>query len=675
MAKKEEKFKISPFVEAISIRAKYFPETRPALIYGHEVISWKRLYSRVCKLANGLRKLGVKKQDKVGFIFRNRPEFLEINFAVQLIGAIPVPYNFRYVASEIEYTANNSDSVVLIIEEEILEQVLKAKNNMPKLKYYIIQSKKKINGFLNYEEFLAEQNDKEKPTPVKGNDIAVIIYTGGTTGLSKGVMLSYKNLMTNQEAIIAFLINSLPKVTTRKLNSDKFADNEFARKMNMAFEVLGGFLRGFFLEPAMRDSIVVLETPQEGEGIRIKPLTVLYREGRIKILSGMPSPERITAKLYADLGTQFRDFTNLLPYPFTKKGRRAVFPKLLRKFLLGGVKLSGSLKVRKMLIKSFMRPDEKYLNNLIVPPLFHLASYAFFTMFYTYVSGAYIMPSSKSFSPEEILSEIHEFKPGWMFLVPAMYKSILDYLEEHPDHGYDLSSVYIGVSGASLLRAKYKKQLLKYFPNLVVFDAFGQTEMSSVATIKLDALEESVSDRSVGKTIQGIDIKIIDDNGNEITEEGKVGEICYKGESVMMGYYGDMEKTKQAIDKDGWLHSGDLGFKRKGELYTVERKKECINTGSEKVFPLEVEECIVDHPNVYDVCVIGVPDEKFGSIVRAVVIPKPGKDLKEQEIRDWCVDKIAGYKKPRSVVFVDEFPKSPVGKVLRQKIRELYGRP
>ncbi|MHA1335083.1 MAG: AMP-binding protein [Promethearchaeota archaeon] len=672
--KKQIKYKMSPFVEAVAIRAKYYPESRPAMIYGHDIINWKQMYSRICRLANGLLKLGIKKQDKIGFIFHNSPQFIEVNFAAQLIGAVPVPFNFRYVASEIEYTANNCDAICLIFEEDILEEVKKARPNMNSIKYYILDSDKKVDGYINYEEFLKINSEKEHPVQVYENDLAVIIYTGGTTGRSKGVMLSYKNLMSNQEAIIAFLINSLPKVTKRRLESEKFADNEFGRKLNLAFEVIGGFLRGFFNDPEMKDAIIVLETPQEEGSIKVKPLTVLYRENRIKILSGLPPKEKITARLYIDLGKEFREFTNLLPYPFSKKGRRAVIPKLLKKFVFGGVKLSGSMKVRIKLIKSFLQPDDKYLNNLIVPPLFHLASYAFLIMFYTYVSGAYIMPKSKSFSAEEVLSQINDFKPGWLFLVPSMYKAILDYLEENSNHGFDLSSVYIGVSGASLLRAKYKKKLLKYFPNMIVFDAFGQTEMSSVATIKLDGTEDTISDRSVGKSIQGLEIKIIDENGNEV-EEGVIGEICYKGDSVMMGYYKDNEKTKQVLDDEGWLHSGDLGYIKNGELYTVERKKECINTGGEKVYPLEVEEVIVDHPGVQDVCVIGVPDEFYGETVRAIVIPKKGVKLTEQEIIDWCVGKIAGYKKPKSVIFVDDFPRSPVGKVLRQKIKEMYGKP
>jgi hypothetical protein len=109
----------------------------------------------------------------------------------------------------------------------------------------------------------------------------------------------------------------------------------------------------------MHDAVVVLETPQEGGKVKIKPLTVCLREERIKIMSGMPPEEFITAKLYADIGEEFRDFTNLLPYPHSKKGKRVVVPKLLKRFMLGGMKLSGSFKVRINLIRSFLKPDEK----------------------------------------------------------------------------------------------------------------------------------------------------------------------------------------------------------------------------------------------------------------------------------------------------------------------------
>jgi acyl-CoA synthetase (AMP-forming)/AMP-acid ligase II len=128
------------------------------------------------------------------------------------------------------------------------------------------------------------------------------------------------------------------------------------------------------------------------------------------------------------------------------------------------------------------------------------------------------------------------------------------------------------------------------------------------------------------------------------------------------------------VIKDGWFRSGDVGYlDENGEIRVVARKKECINTGGEKVFPLEVEELINQHPKVDDVCIIGVPDEEWGNTIRAVVQLKPGEELEGQEVRDFCRGELASYKIPRTVAFVDELPRSPVGKMLRQTVRERHG--
>ena len=141
----------------------------------------------------------------------------------------------------------------------------------------------------------------------------------------------------------------------------------------------------------------------------------------------------------------------------------------------------------------------------------------------------------------------------------------------------------------------------------------------------------------------------------------------------MKGYYRDPDKTAQTIDADGFLHSGDLGYIKNGQFFVVDRMKECINTGGEKVFPIEVEEVLHEHPKIDQVCVIGVPDEEWGEIVRAIVILKEGETMTQEEVIQFVEGKIAGFKKPRSVLFVKEFPISPVGKVLRSKIREQFG--
>ena len=242
----------------------------------------------------------------------------------------------------------------------------------------------------------------------------------------------------------------------------------------------------------------------------------------------------------------------------------------------------------------------------------------------------------------------------------------------------DLKRIFLVNGDAFVLSAErlkpIAKLILKYFPNAVIVDAFGQSETAPVTTIKVDGDIDGVQDRCVGTILDGLEMKVVDANNNPVLE-GEIGEICYRGTSVMKGYYKDPDKTAQTIDADGFLHSGDLGYIKNGQFFIVDRMKECINTGAEKVYPIEVEEVLIDHPKIDQVCVIGVADEEWGEIVRAVVILKEGETMTQEEVIQFVEGKIAGFKKPRSVLFVKEFPISPVGKVLRSKIREQFGKP
>ena len=250
--------------------------------------------------------------------------------------------------------------------------------------------------------------------------------------------------------------------------------------------------------------------------------------------------------------------------------------------------------------------------------------------------------------------------------VPTGWKRLVSY--EGFDK-YDVSSVRIATTGGGSCSAHLKKQILKKFPTAIILDAFGQTEMTPVTSFRLDASADALSDRSVGKSI--VETKIVDNDGNEV-KAGEIGEILYRSETVMKGYYKDDEKTEEAF-QDGWFRSGDLGYLDKnGEIRTVERKKECINTGGEKVFPLEVEEILQTHESVDYACVIGVPDEDWGSTIRAVIQPKSGQQIEAKEIKAFCRGKLAAYKIPRSVVVTEKLPFSPAGKLLRQKVREEF---
>ncbi|MHA1439092.1 MAG: AMP-binding protein [Promethearchaeota archaeon] len=671
-------FKMSPFVEAVGIRAKYYPPYIPAIVYGNEQITWSELYLNTCRLANALKaKAKIKKGDKIAFIFHNSPQFLEINFASQMLGAVPVPINYRYIASEIEYTVNDCDAAILLCEEGILDEVLKIIDNLPKVRLFVADSEKPPKGFENYRDLINYNKEKEIKVPVTDDDIGVIIYTGGTTGRSKGVMLSNRNILTNQESIIRTFVLALPKMD---LKCVKYAKNSGERKYLQAFDIFNSYFEGFFENQGEKDNILVLDVIGNDE-VEDVSISMVSREGLIKLMIGTPEKEKIDVRVISNLDDQFRGLANLLPYVYTSKGRKKAMLKVLRLMLKGKIKIKGKLKMKIRVIKSLMKTSkakdsddrsDEFLSLLILPPMFHLAAYAFFLMFSTYAGGTCIIPKDTSFSAEKTLKMISTHRPKWMFLVPTMYKDILTYVEANPNHGYDISSVRIALSGAALLKGDDKKRLLKAFPNVIVVDAFGQTEMSAISAMKIDADPDKVKHGSVGKLGIGIEVKVVREDGSEC-EEGEIGELYYKGKCVMKGYYGDNEKTLRTIDKDGWLHSGDLGYLKDGELYTVDRKGECINTGAEKVFPIEVEEILHEHPSIKDVCIIGIPDEKWGKAVKAVVVIKDGKSLTEQELKDWCTGKMAGYKKPKVVQFIDNLPKSPVGKVLRGKIRKLYG--
>ncbi|MHA1272473.1 MAG: AMP-binding protein [Promethearchaeota archaeon] len=674
------KFKMSPFVDSVAIRAKYFPKEIPAIIYGDVKITWSELYDRVCRLANGIKdKVKIKKGDKIAFVFHNGIQFVEINFASQMLGAVPVPVNYRYVASEYEYTINDCDAVVLICEESVIDEILKIKSNLNKVKLFAVDSDEALEGFIRYKDLVNYHTAKEFRVKVNDEDLGVIIYTGGTTGRSKGVMLSNRNILTNQEGVLRALIRALPQVD---LKCTKFASSPGERKYMKAFDIFNSYFEGLLKDEKYKDTVLVLDV-LGNEDLPDVSVTMVNRENSIKLMYGAPPKDQVNIKLVSAMKEHFRSLTNILPYAYTKKGRRKALVIVFGKMLKREIKFKGKLNVKMKLIKSLMKTSrdregtdrsDEFLSLLIVPPMFHLAAYAFFLMFATYVGGTCIFPEKWSFSAEDILKMIEKHRPKWILLVPTMYKEVIEYIEANPDHGYDISSVRIALSGAALLKGEDKKRLLKCFPNTVVIDAFGQTEMSAIAAMKIDTDPEKVKHGSVGKLGPGLEAKIVDDFGNECPE-GKIGEIYYRGKSVMKGYYGDNEKTARTIDKDGWLHSGDLGYIKDGELFIVDRKGECINTGGEKVYPLEVEEIIQEHPAVNHVCVIGVPDEKWGSIVRAVIELKEGMNATEEEIIEFCKGKMAGYKKPKSVIFVDKLPISPVGKVQRGVIRKLYGQP
>jgi fatty-acyl-CoA synthase len=200
---------------------------------------------------------------------------------------------------------------------------------------------------------------------------------------------------------------------------------------------------------------------------------------------------------------------------------------------------------------------------------------------------------------------------------------------------------------------------------------YGMTETSPVSTQTL--LDDSLHHRTatVGRAHPHVEIRIADPSDGGTMTRGETGEFCTRGYSVMQGYWNDSERTAEAIDADGWMHTGDLAVMTDdGYVNIVGRIKDMVIRGGENVYPREIEEFIHTHPDVEDVQVIGVPDERYGEELMAWVRLRPGAELETEDIRQFCQGRIAHFKIPRYVRFVDEFPMTVTGKVQKFKMRE-----
>jgi acyl-CoA synthetase (AMP-forming)/AMP-acid ligase II len=204
---------------------------------------------------------------------------------------------------------------------------------------------------------------------------------------------------------------------------------------------------------------------------------------------------------------------------------------------------------------------------------------------------------------------------------------------------------------------------------------YGMTETTGTVVVlppEDHSLEGNKRMRSAGKPLPGVDLAILDASGRHLPPE-EVGEIAIRSPSNMRGYWNLPEATAKAIDKDGWLRTGDAGYlDADGYLYIHDRVKDMIISGGENVYPAEVENAIHGHPDVFDVAVIGVPSEKWGEEVKAIVQPKPGSRPDPQDVIRWARERVAAFKAPKSVEFIDAFPRTATGKILRRELREKY---
>ncbi|WP_101845183.1 class I adenylate-forming enzyme family protein [Halobacillus sp. Marseille-P3879] len=475
-------------------------------------LTYSELLRQSISLAAGLRKLGIKKGDRVAVCLPNWNETVVVFFATARLGAVLVPFNPTYRSNEIEYILKNSEPEVLFINKSFTEN-LKKSSVLPLVKH-VISVRFHEDDFIPYQKLQISEGNGTTENTVSPEELFCILYTSGTTGRPKGVMISHRSVS--------------------------------------------------------------------------KCSTAVVRE---------------------------------------------------------------------------MRCNEE--DVFIIPaPLFHIFGIAC-NLIAAVAAGARMVLVEK-YNPTLMLELIEQERATVHQGVPTMF---LKELQVPGFENYDLSSLRTGMVGAAPISPEQMKKIREKM-KFHLCQSFGTTETSGGITInRYDDDEASILD-TLGKPFEGIKIKIV----NEFKEElpvGSTGEIAVHSFGNMKGYYKLPEKTNEVLGEGGWYYTGDLGLlDEEGNLRYVGREKEVIIRGGLNIYPKEIEALLYEHDNISEAAVIGLPDEILGEVVCAVVQLYPGKNMPEQEVKNYVSAHLAKYKTPASVIFVDHIPMTSSGKTQKVKLKK-----
>jgi fatty-acyl-CoA synthase len=306
---------------------------------------------------------------------------------------------------------------------------------------------------------------------------------------------------------------------------------------------------------------------------------------------------------------------------------------------------------------------------LLVVPIYHVGGA--FNAFHAITHGGSMFLMT-DFDPPEVVRALDQEHITMAFLVPSMIQSCVE-VPGARDRRYEQFRLLS--YGASPIAEPTLRKALGVFDCDFV-QSFGMTECPCVTYLTADDHRAALAGsphllESTGRAGPGSEIKVVDDDGREV-EPGAVGEICGRGPQTMQGYWNLPDATASAL-RDGWMHTGDAGtLDVDGYLYVKDRLKDMIVSGAENIYPREVENVLFEHEDVADVAVIGVPSEQWGETVKAVVVRRPGSSVTEAALMEHCRGRLAGFKRPRSVDFVEEIPRNPSGKVLKRVLRAPY---
>ena len=308
-------------------------------------------------------------------------------------------------------------------------------------------------------------------------------------------------------------------------------------------------------------------------------------------------------------------------------------------------------------------------DRLVVPvPFYHCFGMVLANLLCFSVGACLVIPSDH-FDAEAVLKAVAGERCTAIHGVPTMFIAELEYPRFRD---YDLSSLRTGIMAGAPCPPALMKRVMEEMHCREILIGYGETEASPLT--HLTAIDDTLERRTetVGTNLPHQEVKVVDTTSGRTVPIGDIGEICFRGYHIMHGYYGQPEKTAEAIDQAGWLHSGDLGtMDSEGYVRITGRLKEMIIRGGENIYPREIEDFLFTHPKIAQVAVFGIPDEFYGEEVMAWVMLHPGQSMDEEELREFCRDQIAHFKIPKHIWFVDEFPMTVTGKLQKFRMREL----
>ena len=379
----------------------------------------------------------------------------------------------------------------------------------------------------------------------------------------------------------------------------------------------------------------------------------------------MPKPEMVSpiagvdtlAELMAEQATEFDAFqsgaedTCLIIYTSGTTGK----PK--------GAELTHSNLLLNAITSADFLETSSRDTQLIVLPLFHVFALTVLMLAGVYRGATNVLVAR--FDPEAVFAAMRQHAVTLFAGVPTMYWGLLNFADDDFDYQEIASNLRIAVSGGASLPLTVLEDFEKRF-GVEIYEGYGMSEGSPVVTFNQKSVGRKPG--SVGTSVWGVDVKIADADGNEVPTSEK-GELLYRGHNVMKGYYNRPEATAETI-RNGWLRSGDIAIKDEdGFYFIVDRTKDLIIRGGMNVYPREVEEAMIKHEAVSLVAVIGIPDEEMGEEIKAVVVLHKTHSITESELIAWTKERIAAYKCPRQIDFVEALPMSATGKILKKELR------